>query len=314
LTGLLYCADCGGKMYVHRTNNGKRIAQYTCSQYSKVPVGVLCLTQHRINAEVVLTLIADMLRAIADYSKNDRAAFIKAVTEAQDEQKNGDLAKKKTRLVTAQKRAAELEILICKIYEDSILGKLPEARYAALDEQYAKEQNALSKEIAEIEAVIKGYERNRKSADKFIALVEKYENFDTLTTVMLNEFIDKIHVHERDRKGSQETTQQVEIFFNFVGRYIPPQFAEVELTPEELEEKRKIEERKDRLHQNYLRRKERGKVAEDYEKTKAKKKAEMDAKKNALRAEDVAKGVFVPVSTMPKNEPKKAVLPIAANQ
>jgi hypothetical protein len=260
-----------------------------------------------------------MLRAIADYSKNDRAAFIKAVTEAQDEQKNGDLAKKKSRLVTAQKRAAELETLICRIYEDSILGKLPQARYAALDEQYAKEQNALSKEIAEIEAVIHGYEKNRKSADKFIALVEKYENFDTLTTVMLNEFIEKIHVHERDRKGSQETTQQVEIFFNFVGRYVPPQFAEVELTPEQLEEKRKIEERKDRLHQNYLRRKERGKVAEDYEKTKVKKKAAMDAKKNALRAEDVAKGVFVPVSALPKKEPKKAEqkktdLPIAANQ
>ena len=56
LTGLLYCADCGGKMYVHRTNNGKRISQYTCSQYSKVPVGKLCTTQHRINEDVVLLL------------------------------------------------------------------------------------------------------------------------------------------------------------------------------------------------------------------------------------------------------------------
>jgi len=113
-------------------------------------------------------------------------------------------------------------------------------------------------------------------------------------------------VHERDRKGSIETTQQVEIFFNFVGRYIPPQLEPKELTPEELEEQRKIEERKDRLHKNYLRRKERGKVAEDYEKSKAKKKAAMDAKKNAIRAEDIAKGVLVPVSTMPKKEPKRA--------
>jgi len=91
LTGLLYCADCGGKMYVHRTNNGKRIAQYTCSQYSKVPVGELYLTQHRINAEVVLTLIADMLRAIAEYSKNDRAEFIKAVTDVQETQQTSDI-------------------------------------------------------------------------------------------------------------------------------------------------------------------------------------------------------------------------------
>jgi len=240
-----------------------------------------------------------MLRAIADYSKNDRDEFIRAVTEAQVSQQNGDIAKRNKRLALAQKRAAELEKLICKIYEDGILGKLPEAQYQALDQQYAKE-------IKEIETALANFEKNRKSADKFIALVEKYENFDTMTTTMLNEFVEKIHVHERDRKGSIETTQQVEIFFNFVGRYIPPQLEPKELTPEELEEQRKIEERKDRLHQNYLRRKEMGKVAEDYEKTKAKKKAAMDAKKNAIRAEDIAKGVFVPVSKLPKKEPKKA--------
>ena len=72
---------------------------------------------------------------------------------------------------------------------------------------------------------------------------------------MLNEFIEKILVHERDRKGSIQTTQEVEIYFNFVGRFVPPAFGEVELTPEELEEIRKREERKDRLHQNYLKRK-----------------------------------------------------------
>jgi len=75
-----------------------------------------------------------MLRAIADYSKNDRNEFIKAVTEAQASQQNGDIAAKNKRLAIAQKRAAELEKLICKIYEDSILGKLPEERYAVLDQ------------------------------------------------------------------------------------------------------------------------------------------------------------------------------------
>jgi len=87
-----------------------------------------------------MTLIADMLKAIAEHSQNDRDEFIKEVTLAQENQQNGDLAKKKKRLAIAKNRAAELEKLICKIYEDSILGKLPEARYAALDEQYAKEQ------------------------------------------------------------------------------------------------------------------------------------------------------------------------------
>ena len=94
---------------------------------------------------------------------------------------------------------------------------------------------------------------------------------------MLNEFIEKILVHERDRKGSIQTTQEVEIYFNFVGRFVPPAFGEVELTPEELEEIRKREERKDRLHQNYLKRKANGKQKEYEERTKAKKKAEIEA-------------------------------------
>ena len=107
------------------------------------------------------------------------------------------------------------------------------------------------------------------------------------------------------RKGSIQTTQEVEIYFNFVGRFVPPAFGEVELTPEELEEIRKREERKDRLHQNYLKRKANGKQKEYEERTKAKKKAEIEARKQAIRTEDIARGVFIPVNSLPKLEPRK---------
>ncbi len=312
LTGLMYCADCGGKMYVHRTYNGKRVPQYTCGQYGKYPIGSLCPTQHRIKAEAVLTLIADMLRAIAEYSKNDRAEFIRTVQETQAAQQTADISKKRKRLAAAQKRAGELEKLICKIYEDNALGKLPDARYEALDTQYAKEQDALNAEITELEKAVTGYEQSRKSAEKFIALIDKYENFDTLTNTMLNEFVEKILVHERARKGSQDTTQEVEIYFNFVGRYIPPALQPVPLTPEEQEELRKKEERKDRLHQNYLRRKANGKQKEWEERYNARRKAKMEAAKAAIRAEDMEKGIFSTVSQLPRQEPRKATVSASA--
>ena len=308
LTGLMYCADCGGKMYVHRTYNGKRVPQYTCGQYGKYPIGSLCPTQHRIKAEAVLTLIADMLRTIAEYSRNDRAEFIRTVQETQAAQQTADISKKRKRLAAAQKRAGELERLICKIYEDNALGKLPDARYEALDAQYAKEQDALNAEITELEKAVTGYEQSLKSAEKFIALIDKYENFDTLTNIMLNEFVEKILVHERARKGSQDTTQEVEIYFNFVGRYIPPALQPVPLTPEEQEELRKKEERKDRLHQNYLRRKANGKQKEWEERYNAKRKAQREAAKAAIRAEDMEKGIFIPVSQLPRQEPRKATV------
>ena len=312
LTGLLYCADCGGKMYVHRTNNGRRISQYTCSNYTKVPCGTLCPTQHRINESAVLTLVSDTLRAIAEYSRNDRTEFIHTVQETQVAQQSADISKKRRRLAAAQKRAGELEKLICKIYEDNALGKLPDARYRALDAQYAKEQDALEIEIAELEKAVTGYEQSQKSAEKFIALIDKYENFDTLTNTMLNEFVEKILVHERARKGSQDTTQEIEIYFNFLGRYIPPSLQPVPLTPEEQEELQKKEERKDRLHQNYLKRKASGAQKRYEDKIKAKKKAEMDAKKALIRAEDMKKGVFSTVGQLPKEEPRKGSIAASA--
>ena len=312
LTGLLYCADCGGKMYVHRTNNGKRISQYTCSNYTKVPCGTLCPTQHRINESAVLTLVSDTLRAIAEYSRNDRTEFIHTVQETQVAQQSADISKKRRRLAAAQKRAGELEKLICKIYEDNALGKLPDARYRALDAQYAKEQDALEIEIAELEKAVTGYEQSQKSAEKFIALIDKYENFDILTNTMLNEFVEKILVHERARKGSQDTTQEIEIYFNFLGRYIPPSLRPVPLTTEEQEELQKKEERKDRLHQNYLRRKASGAQKQYEDKIKAKKKAEMDAKKALIRAEDMKKGVFSTIGQLPKEEPRKGSIAASA--
>ena len=263
LTGLLYCADCGGKMYVHRTNNGKRISQYTCSQYSKVPVGKLCTTQHRINEDVVLSLVSEMLKAIAEYAKHDRAEFVRVVQEAQSSQQTAEVKKQRTRLATAKQRVSELEVLLCKIYEDNILGKLSDSRYATLDAQYAKEQAELTTEISALEKAVKSYETHEKDADRFIALIDKYENFDKLTIAMLNEFVEKILVHERDRKG--------------------------------------------RLHQNYLKRKASGAQKRYEDKIKERKKAEIEAEKAGIRAEDIAKGVFVPVSSLPQREPMKGV-------
>ena len=163
LTGLMYCADCGAKMYVHRTNNGKRISQYTCSAYTKTPCGTLCNTQHRINESVVLELVSDLLKAIAEYAKHDREEFIRVVQDAQDSHQAADMKRQKNRLSANQQRLNELEVLLCKIYEDNILGKLPDARYATLDAQYAKEQIKLKEEIASLEKSLEAYEKSRKT-------------------------------------------------------------------------------------------------------------------------------------------------------
>lgn len=306
LTGLLYCADCGAKMYVHRINNGKRVAQYTCSNYGKVPCGTLCPSQHRINESAVLELVADMLRAIAQQAQIDRTELLHTMLMTHSDAQGAGAVQKKRRMEEVRRRIDELDRIRFAIYEDKSLGRLTQERFAMMDERYSREQEQLSSEIALLESGVAASAEDRKSADRFLALIEKYQSFDTLTNTMLNEFVEKILIHERARKGSTDTTQEVEIYFNFIGKYSPPHFGEVELTEEEQAALIEKEKRRDRLHENYLRRKASGAQQRYEDKIREAKKAEREACNAALRAEDMQRGIFTPASNIPKHEPQHA--------
>lgn len=284
LTGLMYCADCGSKMYVHRTNNYKNIPYYVCSNYKKVPCGTLCPSAHRIKAEVVINLIQETLKDIKNYLDEDNEAFIHSIQNEMEEKEKAHIEKKKIRLTESQNRLQELERLMCRIYEDMILNKIPNNRYEILNNQYETEQLTLSKEIKDLELVISRYEKETDKARKFISLISRYENFDNLTNTMINEFVKKIIIHERDRKGSQTSKQKIEIYFNFIGNYEVPK---EELSEEERskleEEERKINERRDRLHQNYLKRKANGKQQEYEERYKERREQKKQEKLKVLK-------------------------------
>lgn len=303
LAGLLYCADCGSPMYIHRTGNGNRTANFSCSGYGKVPVGSKCASGHWVNADSVMKLIQETLREIVRFSKEDEEEFACIVKSEIENRQSSEMKGQKTRLTACQKRLDELETLLCKIYEDNILGKLPDKRYQILEAQYTKEQEALEAEIDSLQKKVDEYEQEQKSADKFIALVKKYQNFEELDAVMLNQFIYKIFVHERDYKGVANSPQTIEIYFNFVGK-----FGMQEINSPSEEERAALKE-KERLRQKrhgaYLRRKASGWQDAYYQKTKAAKKAGIDAKKEAIRAEDRAKGVYyLPNQKCLETEPK----------
>ena len=153
----------------------------------------------------------------------------------------------------------ELEKLLCKIYEDNALGKLPDKRYEFLSHQYETEMAGLEEEVKDLQESVSGHMDGTTSAKKFMALISRYQDFDKLTNVMANEFIDKIVVHERDRKGSIQTTQRVDIYFSFIGTFVPPaEPIDPEVAAAMEAERQAIEAKKDRLHQNYLKRKANG--------------------------------------------------------
>ena len=256
LDGKMVCHDCGGLMYCHRTSNGKKVAQYVCAKYGKQPVGTYCNSGHRINADAVMEIVRDTLKYLKTTIDENPEEFIEHITQTEADNRNAEAKKKQDRLKVCRKRVDELERLICKIYEDNALGKMPESRYETLVRQYSNEQNNLNEEIEGIEDFLSEVEENRKSGKRFVNLMSRYNDFEEITPFMVSEFIDRIEVHERDRKGSVQTTQKIEIYFNFIGNYSMP---EKELTEAEKAEIERINGIKDKRHQAYLKRKESGK-------------------------------------------------------
>ena len=271
-------------MYVHRTSNYKNAPYYTCSAYTKVPCGTLCPSAHRIKADAFLNLIQSTLQDIKKSLDEDNEAFLHSIQNEMEENEKMEIEKKRTKLTDSTNRLQELERLMCRIYEDMILEKIPNTRYEILNNQYETEQRELSKEIDRLEKAIKRYEKETDRAKKFIRLIERYDNFDELTPTIINEFVEKILVHERDRKGSQTANQKVEIYFNFIGNYEPPK---EELSEEEKQKLREEEEkeraRKDRLHQNYLKYKANGKQKEYEDRYKARRELKKQEKLRSLK-------------------------------
>lgn len=292
LTGLMICADCGGKLYVHRTSNGKNIPKYVCGNYGKVPVGSLCSSAHRIDASTVMKLVADTLRDIAKYAREDARTFERSVQEALSSRQTGEVNVQRKRLAVCKKRTGDLEVLIRRVYEDYALDKLPQKRYEALTEEYEREQVSLEVEVIQLQSAVDAFTGGTARAKRFTALVKKYTDFEEMTTTMLNEFVEKIVVHERDRKGCIDTTQQVDIYLNFIGRFQVPQPEVDPVVQAALDEEQRIKlERQERLHRNYLRRKASGKQQEYEKRYNEKRKARREAEKAAAMVDSKKQAV-----------------------
>ena len=292
LTGVLFCADCGHKLYVHRVDNGKRVDYFSCSRYNLAKDRERCISPHRIRADDVMQILSKTIKGIIDYANFDREAFVAEIESVVGEQKEADHSGAKLEIETAEKRIDELEVLIMKIYEDQALGKLSAERYTTLYNKYQEEQNGLKQRVRDLRVTIADEKKEIRSADKFIKLVDRYADFTVLTPVMINEFVDKVIVHERERRYSTQTTQKVEIYFNFIGEYKPSTMKEPELTEEEKAELARKEALKDKRHAQYMARRADGRDA-NYNKQVARRRAQQrEDRRKTRRWEDIQAGVF----------------------
>ena len=264
LAGLLYCSACGGKMYIFRPEKSGKQAFAQCGNYRKAYERIQrhyhvsdCGTSRRVIADNILELVRDTIRNVSDYANVDRAAFEAAVRELLSAQQTDEVREQQKRLAVCRKRHGELELLMNRIYEDNALGRLTEKRYESLHQTYGQEQDTLEKEIGEIHAAVERYEDDSGRARRFIELAGRYTDFDDITTTMINEFVEKIVVHEREEPMVHSSPQRIEIHLNFIGELALPHIAQPPTTEDLAEQGRKEKER-ERNRRRYQERKERG--------------------------------------------------------
>ena len=117
-----------------------------------------------------------------------------------------------------QSRFEEIDRILCKLYEDTALGKIPERRYEAMSAQYESEQREIKAALPDLRQRIEQRKAESDATDKFVNLIKKYTVIDKLDASILNELIDKIVVHHKEVAEDGRVFQQVEIYYRFIGK------------------------------------------------------------------------------------------------
>ncbi len=237
LTGLLYCADCGAKLTHHNSLvQGKYIDDaFTCSRY-RAPMEDC--TIHYVATQKLEAAILSAIQRISWYVRNNEQEFVQRVRKASSLRQEEAVKDCRKQIVQAKKRHAELDGLVKKLYEANATGKLPDKHFSRLLAEYDEEQTGLEAAIAQWQEAIESWNADRLKTDKFIELVSRYTDFSELTTPMLNEFIEKVVVHEGEGRGNSRR-QRIDIYLNFIGAFEVPAHI---VTPMEAEEQRRQQE------------------------------------------------------------------------
>ena len=254
LTGILYCADCGHKLTHHQPSPSKKKVYdaddyYICGNYRQLTRDC---TIHYIKTSAIEKLILTAIREVSAYVREDEKEFIRIVRDAASAGQEQTAREQKKRRRQVEKRIAELDELIRKLYEGNATGKIPDKHFNRLLVEYDTEQSALEQEAAELKEGITAQAEDGMRAQRFVSLVRRYTSFDELTASMLNEFIEKVVIHEAD-KSTGDRRQKVDVYFNFIGCFVPPKPEVIMTAEEEAKAQKALAARNREREQNKLR-------------------------------------------------------------
>ena len=221
LSGMLYCADCGQKMYLCRCTTVKQAEYFNCSTYRKKKK--MTCSSHQITVHAVTDMIKDDLRYTIRFAQDNKEEFLELLKRRSDAKTKRELNQSLKEVAEIEARIKELDKIIQSLYEDKVAGKLSEERYFKMSDNYEAEQVELKEKVEKLKSSIDHAKSKMDDISKFISLVDKYSDFEELTPEILRAFIDKVLIYEK-QKVDGHIRHTIEIIYNFVGAVEIPDF------------------------------------------------------------------------------------------
>ena len=216
-SGLLFCADCGSKLYfVRGTTIKPESFCFICRRYRKHMGDEQC-TPQSIREVILDEIILEEIRKATYYARAKTHDFVEFINKKSSSENKRELKSKINELCRLEKRNTELNTLFKRLYEDNVLGKVTNEQFRMLSDVYNTEQRDIQEQIPKLQAEIQELKASATNVDKFVNIAHKYTDLQELTPEVLRTFIDKIVIHERSEKWSKSAEQQIDIYFRYIG-------------------------------------------------------------------------------------------------
>jgi hypothetical protein len=219
LSGMMFCADCGNKLYQVRGRGWEHEKEYfVCATYRKIKGGC---SSHQIRNVVVEELLLDGIRRVTAFARNFEEEFVEMVTKKTRSELDKSMRDSKRELEQAQARIAKLDEIIQRLYEDNIEGKISDERFTKMTANYEAEQQTLEKRVTELKSIMTEEKESALNVNHFLSLVRKYTDINELTAEVIREFVEKIFVYKAERIDGRRV-QRIKIVWNCIGEFEPP--------------------------------------------------------------------------------------------
>lgn len=217
LSGMVFCADCGAKLYQVRHRGWDYSKEYmVCSTYRKR--GKDMCSSHQIRNCVIEDFLLDGIRSITKYAREHEDRFVKTVTQNSKAELDKNISESKRELEQAQSRMDRLDHIIQKLYEDNIDGKISDERFIIMSNNYENEQENLKVRISELKTEITEKQQKTVNVEQFLKLVRKYTDIQELNAEIIREFVQKIYVYN-PVKVNDKKVQRLKIIWNCIGDF-----------------------------------------------------------------------------------------------